>query len=213
VSRGTDRSGADRPATVSASRRCPFRGVVMGASAGGLDALAGVLAELPATFSLPILVVQHRHASDCSDFARFFDGHSLLAVLEPCDKELIRGGHVYLAPANYHMLVERNGTISLSLEPLVHWSRPSIDVLFESAASAWGTDAIGVLLTGANADGAGGMRRIRAASGLTIAQEPATASSRTMPEAAIRAAAVDLVLPPAAIGRFLAGLRQKEGGP
>jgi two-component system chemotaxis response regulator CheB len=206
-------------------RRAPFRGIVVGASAGGLDTLATVLGELPADYPLPILVVQHRYASDCSDFARYFDGRCRLRMLEPCDKERMSGGRVFLAPANYHMLVERNDTISLSVEPHVHWSRPSIDVLFESAAAVWGAGAVAVLLTGANADGAEGMRRVHAAGGLTVAQDPATAASPAMPQAAIQAAAVDLVLAPQAIAALLAGLTGraaaavptpcsgKEGGP
>jgi two-component system chemotaxis response regulator CheB len=172
----------------------PTRGVVCGASAGGFDALAAILLSLPPGFPLPVLIVQHLHCTDDGAFAEHLAQASRWRVVEPCDKERIVPGCVYVAPANYHMLVERDGTIALSIDERVTWSRPSIDVLFESAARAWGRGAIAVLLSGANTDGASGMRVLREAGGLTIAQDPACAEVPVMPRAAIDAGVVDEVL-------------------
>ncbi|MBI5556594.1 MAG: chemotaxis protein CheB [Deltaproteobacteria bacterium] len=177
--------------------------VVMGGSAGGFPALTAILSGLSPDFLLPVLVVQHLHPGDEGLFAQHLARAARLPVSEPCDKERIERGHVYTAPANYHMLVERDGTIALSLEARVNWSRPSIDVLFESAALAWGEGVIAIIVSGASDDGARGMRAIKAAGGLTIAQEPATAEYPFMPQAAIDTGAVDEVLPVEAIGRRL----------
>jgi two-component system, chemotaxis family, protein-glutamate methylesterase/glutaminase len=125
-----------------------------------------------------------------------------LRVVEPDDKAPIRGGDVYLSPADYHLQVEDEGAFSLSTDPPVAWARPSIDVLFESAASAYGPALAAVILTGANTDGARGIARVRARGGLTIAQDPATAESSVMPRAAI-AAGAELVLPLDQIGAYL----------
>jgi two-component system chemotaxis response regulator CheB len=183
----------------------------MGGSAGGVAALGVILAALPPAYELPVLVVQHLHPSDEGAFARHLSHATRLPVVEPCDKARIERGHVYTAPANYHMLVERDETIGLSVDERVNWSRPSIDVLFESAARAWGGEVTAVILSGANADGARGMRAVRQAGGLTIAQDPGTAESPTMPQAAIDAAAAAEVLAPEEIGRLLAGLGATSG--
>lgn len=182
----------------------------MGGSAGGSKALARILALLPEDFALPLLVVQHLHQSDDGAFALHLATLTRLPVVEPCDKATIEAGCLYTAPANYHMLVERGGTISLSVAERVNWSRPSIDVLFESAAVVWGAGVVAVILSGANADGAMGMGAVKAAGGLTIAQDPADADSQTMPRAAIAAGAVDEVLRAEEIGRLLAELGRKR---
>jgi two-component system chemotaxis response regulator CheB len=148
-------------------------------------------------------VAQHLHRSDRGGFARHLDRRIGLAVAEAHDKEEVRGGRVYVAPANYHMLVERDGTLALSVDGQVNWSRPSIDVLFESAARVWGPGLIGIVLSGANHDGAAGMRLIADAGGLAVAQDPATAERPEMPRAAIEEAGVETVLAPAAIGELL----------
>lgn len=184
--------------------RC--RAIVIGGSAGGIEALAAVLSQLPRDCALPVLVVQHLHPGDDGSFARHLARTAPLRVVEPCDKERIEPGCLYPAPANYHMLVEKDGTISLSVDERVNWSRPSIDVLFEAAARAWGENVIAVILSGANADGAEGMRAVKAAGGLTIAQDPASAESPLMPQAAIDAGAADEVLRPEEIGQRLAEL-------
>jgi len=168
--------------------------VVVGGSAGGFEALSTIFSALPPGFELPIFVVQHLHPSDNGSFARSLDHTTCLSVVEPCDKEKIDVGHVFVAPANYHMLVERDGSIALCVNGKVNWSRPSIDVLFESAARAWGGAVIGVLLTGASSDGARGMRALKDAGALTIAQNPAGAHVAVMPQSAIDADGVVEVL-------------------
>jgi len=185
--------------------------VVMGGSAGGFAAFTTILAALPPDFALPILLVQHLHPNDAGAFALHLASATKLPVIEPCDKERIDRGQVYTAPADYHMLVERNGTVALSTEEKVHWSRPSIDVLFESAARALGERVIAVLLSGASVDGAAGIRAVKAAGGLTIAQDPATAEYPLMPRAAIDTGAVDEVLTVEEIGRRLAELGRRSG--
>ena len=187
-----------------------FRAVVVGGSAGGFEAVAATLGALPPDFPLPVLVVQHLHASDGGRFAEHLGRAIPLPVVEPCDKEPIECGRAYTAPANYHMLVERDGTISLSIDARVNWSRPAIDVLFESAARAWSGKVIAVVLSGANRDGAEGMRAVRAAGGMTFAQNPETAASPTMPQAAIEAGVVDEVLGAVKIGRRLVQLAMPE---
>ena len=184
----------------------PYRAVVIGGSAGGVEALSIVLSEFPADFPLPILVVQHLHPSDNGSFVSYVARMVCLPVLEPCDKERIECGCIYTAPANYHMLVERDGTISLSVDERVNWSRPSIDVLFESAALAWGGAVVAVILSGANSDGTKGMQALREAGGLTIAQDLATAEYPVMPKSAIDAGVVNEVLSPEGIRRRLIGI-------
>jgi two-component system chemotaxis response regulator CheB len=185
----------------------------MGGSAGGFKALSAILSALPLDFPLPVLVVQHLCPGDDGLFARHLASTAKLPLIEPCDKQWIKQGQVYVAPANYHMLVEQNGTIALSVDDKVNWSRPSIDVLFESAALAFGGRAIAVLLSGANADGAAGMQKIKEAGGLTIVQDPATAEYPVMPQAAIDCGAADEVLSAEEIGWRLIelGSRNIEG--
>ncbi len=181
----------------------PSRAVVVGGSAGGFTALSALLGELPEAFALPILVVQHLHPSDQGDFADHLSRLIRLWVCVPSDKEIIKPGWVYVAPANYHMLMEKGGTIALSVDERVNWSRPSIDVLFESAALACEGRLTSVVLSGANADGAQGTRRVKAAGGLTMAQDPIEAEYRVMPQAAIDTGAVDLVLGARELGHRL----------
>lgn len=187
-----------------------YRAVVIGGSAGGAKALGVILSALPGDFALPVFAVQHLHQRDGGSFALHMAGVTPLPVVEPCDKDRIEHGRVYIAPANYHMLVERDGTIALSVDERVNWSRPSIDVLFESAALAWGEAVVAVILTGSNADGAKGMRAVREAGGLTIAQDPASAEYPVMPQAAIDTGAVDEVLRVEEIGRRVS-LAWREG--
>lgn len=187
-----------------------YSAVVIGGSAGSVATLDVVLPALPDGFGLPVLAVQHLHPSDDGSFARHMASITRLKVVEPCDKEPIELGHLYIAPANYHMLVERDRTIGLSVDERVHWSRPSIDVLFESAAAAWGGATIAVILSGANADGAGGMRSVKTAGGLTVAQDPAEAECPEMPGAAIKAGVVDRVLCADQIAPLLAEIDAEE---
>lgn len=178
-----------------------FELVVIGASLGGLQALETLLAGLPQAFPLPVVVVQHRH-KDSNDLVALLQRYSLLPVSEVEDKEEIRPGQVYLAPADYHLLIEA-GHFALSLEASVGYARPSIDVLFESAAEAYAERVIGVILTGASQDGAQGLAKIKASGGLTVVQSPATAEGQVMPAAAIAATQVDQILPLSEIALFL----------
>ncbi len=191
---------------VEESPPAPYTMVVMGGSAGSLKALSALLTALPQDFPLPVLLVQHLHPDDDGSFARLLAITARRPVCTPCDKAAIEPGWVYVAPADYHLLVERSGTIALSTEGRVNWSRPSIDVLFESAALAMGNQVIAVILSGASADGAAGIKAIKAAGGVTIAQDPATADYPLMPGTAIETGAVDEVLPIEALGPRLAAL-------
>jgi two-component system chemotaxis response regulator CheB len=166
---------------------------VVGVSAGGLEALHLLIPSLPSDFPCPVLIVQHR-ASDSDDYlARSLNQSSAVTVKEAEEKERVREGVVYLAPADYHLLIERDGTLSLSVAPAVNFSRPSIDVLFESAAMAWADRLIGIVLTGANHDGAHGLEIIRRRGGTVIVQDPEDAEHDTMPRAALEAVAADHV--------------------
>lgn len=166
--------------------RVPARAVVMGASAGAIQTLSHILPALPAEFPLPILVVVHVPADRQNILAPLFEKKCRMAVREAEDKEPATPGTVFFAPSDYHLLVERDGTLSLSGdEPVMH-SRPSIDVLFESAADAFGPALIGVVLTGANTDGALGLRAIGAAGGTAIVEDPAGAYADAMPRAALQ---------------------------
>jgi two-component system chemotaxis response regulator CheB len=159
---------------------------VIGTSWGGLAALHQILAGLSSSFQLPIVVVQHRHKDSGHLLPRVLQDDTKLCVCEVEDKAPIVGGNVYIAPANYHVLVER-GHLSLSTDDPVAFSRPSIDVTFISAADAYRQNVVGVVLTGANSDGARGLKRIADRGGLAMVQRPETAESPTMPAAALRA--------------------------
>lgn len=192
------------------ARASLYKAVVIGGSAGGIEGLTSIFAAIPSDFELPILLVQHLHPSDDGHFWRHLALLTCLKVIEPFDKEKIKQGCVYVAPANYHMLVDRNATISLSVDEKVNWSRPSIDVLFESAAGAWKEAVIAVLLSGASSDGAKGMHSVREAGGLTIAQDPNEAEYPLMPRSAIDLQAAHKVDRAEQIGRLLAGFGSME---
>jgi two-component system chemotaxis response regulator CheB len=179
-----------------------FEIAVIGASLGGLRALGQLLSGLPDNFPLPVAIVQHRVVESGGGLCAALQKHCRLIVKEAHDKEPIAPGRVYLAPSDYHLLVDR-WRFALSTEAPVLHARPSIDVLFESAAYAYRERVVGVLLTGASHDGAQGLARIKERGGRTIVQDPSTAESSVMPLAAIAAARVDHILPPAAIAAFL----------
>lgn len=179
--------------------------VVVGTSWGGLHALTILVSSLPAAFALPLVVVQHRGRQGDSLLASLLQDHTGLRVAEAEDKEPPAPGHVHLAPPDYHLLVEL-GYCSLTTDPAVRYSRPSIDVTFESAADTYGKGVIGIVLTGANDDGSAGLRRIADRGGLAIVQDPATATSAIMPEAARRAVPSARVLALEEIPAFLVAL-------
>jgi two-component system, chemotaxis family, protein-glutamate methylesterase/glutaminase len=185
-----------------------YRMVAVGASAGGLGALRMLIAGLPADFDLPIAVVQHR-SRDSYLLCELLQECSPLPVHEVNDKEEIEPGVIYIAPPDYHMLVDE-GSWSLTVDEPVRYSRPSIDVTFNSVAETYGPDAIGVVLTGANADGSAGLRRIHDGGGAAVVQDPATAEVRVMPQAALKAVPDACVLPMEQIGPYLAAIRGRR---
>lgn len=180
--------------------------VVVGTSAGGLNALEVLLKGLPKSFPAAMAIVQHRDRHLGSQLCQVLGRFCLLPLTEPEDKQIILSGRVYLAPADYHLLVEAGAGSSyftFSNDAPVCYSRPAIDVLFESAAYAYRQKLVGIILTGANHDGAQGLATIKKYNGLTIVQEASTAFSPIMPQAAIATGAVDWILPLDAIAPFL----------
>lgn len=169
----------------AASRDVGLDLVAVGCSWGGLAASGRLLEALPNDFAPATVIVQHRNES-ASVLAELLSRHTQMPVAEPDDKEQVRPGHVYVAPPGYHLLIDRN-RFSLATEGPVHFSRPSVDVLFESAAEAYGARMAAVVLTGANDDGAAGLVRVAAAGGLALVQDPGVAERPTMPAAALAA--------------------------
>jgi two-component system chemotaxis response regulator CheB len=181
--------------------------VVVGTSLGGLNALTTLLGPLPAGFRVPIVIVQHRTVSpDGGGLAKLLQDHTRLTVLEAEDKMALEAGSIYLAPADYHLMIESAGVLALSTDAPVLWARPSIDVLFQTASDAYRDALLGVLLTGASADGAEGLASVKANGGHAIVEDPATAECRTMPAAALATTAVDYVLTLDKIGDHLVTL-------
>jgi two-component system, chemotaxis family, protein-glutamate methylesterase/glutaminase len=160
--------------------------VVIGASAGALEALSVILPALPAGFRLPLIVVVHVPPDKRSMLAELFQAKCGIPVREAEDKEPVLDGTVYFAPPDYHLLVEADGSLALSSDEPVLYSRPSIDVLFESAADAYGSALIAIILTGANQDGAKGMKAVAEAGGVALVQNPDEAFASAMPEAAMQ---------------------------
>jgi two-component system, chemotaxis family, protein-glutamate methylesterase/glutaminase len=167
--------------------RRPFQAVAMGASAGALDALSTVLGRLPRGFPLPILIVTHLPPDKDSLLSSLLAAKCEIAVREAQDKEPILAATAFIAPPDYHLLVEKDGRLSLSSDEAVQFSRPSIDVLFESAADAYGESLIGIILTGANDDGARGSRAVADAGGTVLVQRIDLAYASAMPRAALAA--------------------------
>ena len=187
-----------------------YEAIVLGASAGGFNVIKQLVAALPKDFFLPIMVVQH--VSDTSDgsWAEMLNSQSRLHVKEADEKERVKPGTIYLAPANYHLLVEPDHTLTLTVDERVNYARPSIDVLFETAAEAYRERLIGLIYTGANRDGAAGLAHIKANGGLTVVQDPTTAESPTMPSSAIRAAKPHHVLSPEQIIELLLSIHNPQ---
>ena len=175
---------------------------VIGTSWGGLSAVSAVVAGLPATFALPLVVVQHRSPDAPGLLAELLQAKTRLNVVEVDDKQPILPGYVFIAPPNYHLLIDR-GYFALSTDAPVRYSRPSIDVTFMSAADEYGKRAIGVVLTGANEDGSLGLKRIADRGGYAIVQEPRSAESAIMPQSALRVVPKAHVLPLARISAHL----------
>jgi two-component system chemotaxis response regulator CheB len=180
--------------------------IVVGTSWGGLEAVSTLLDGLHEDVHQPIVVVQHRRpAGNGSTLRHLLQRHTRRVVDDPDDKTPLEPDHVYLGPPDYHLLVEE-GHVALSTDAPVQFARPSIDVLFESAADAYGARTVGIVLTGANADGAAGLARIKERGGVALVQDPETSAKREMPEAAIAATNADAVLRLEEIPPFLYGL-------
>ncbi|CAD5201348.1 chemotaxis protein CheB [Pseudomonas sp. FEN] len=182
--------------------------VVVGASAGGVEALMSVFGALPAGFGLPIVTVLHMPEERRSQLAEVFGRRLALPVKEADDKESIVPGTLYFAAPGYHLSIELDRSFSFSCEERVHYSRPSIDYLFESAADTYGSHLMGILLTGANQDGAQGLAQIKRQGGLTVVQDPRDARVSTMPEAALTLHQPDYLLSLQGIGRLLVELER-----
>lgn len=191
----------------SAAAQRRVEAVVIGASAGGVEALGEILSALPAGFRLPIVVVMHLLATSDSLLVEVLGLRCSLPLREASDKEPICSGTVYFAPPGYHLLVEADRSLALSVDPPVNYSRPSIDVLFESAAYAYRERLLGIVLTGANEDGARGLASIRRLGGLAWVQDPSTAMADAMPAAAIARAGADRIFDLKEMAAELAALK------
>jgi len=171
-----------------------YEAIVIGVSSGGMNAMKVMFSLLPKEFNTPIIIVQHISSQSENLWIRLLNDKSNLYIKEADEKESIENGKVYIAPPNYHLLIERDKTFSLTIDERVNYARPSIDVLFESAAEAYKNKLIGVILTGSNNDGTNGLKRIKEYGGLTIVQDPATAESSYMPASAIAVVQMDYIL-------------------
>lgn len=177
--------------------------IVIGGSLGGMEAISSLLSILPADYALPIIIVLHRLKNVKSPLIELLSLKTRLKVKEADEKEKLEPGVAYIAPANYHLLVESDKTLSLCISEVVNYSRPSLDVIFESVASVYKDKVIGILLTGANEDGGEGLKSITLAGGLTVVQDPSTATSPVMPMAAIKRFKPDYILDIEGIKQFL----------
>lgn len=177
----------------------PFQAVAIGASAGAVQALLAILPALPAGYPVPVLIVVHVPPDRGNALVSLFAGHCALPVKEAEDKEKALPGIVYFAPSDYHLLVEDGGTLALSMDEQVNHSRPAIDVLLESAADAYGPALLGIVMTGANHDGAAGLSAVARAGGVAMVEDPASAATAAMPAAALAAC-------PGALVRDLQGI-------
>jgi len=197
--------------SVEAERLARIEAVAIGASAGGVQALSELLPALPARARASVFVVLHLPRDRPSLLVEVFSRKCALVVCEAEDKEPILPGTVYFAPTNYHLLIDQGPQLALSADDLVHHSRPSIDVLFESAAEIYRERLLGVILTGASEDGARGLAAVHDAGGITVIQEPQTAQSSLMVTSALRRRSPDLVLSLGGIARLFAGFAVNAG--
>ena len=171
-----------------------YEAIVMGVSSGGMQAMKVMFPLLPKDFSIPIIIVQHIGVHSDGEWINILNYNCNLHIKEADEIETIEKGNIYIAPPNYHLLIEKDKTFSLTIGERVNFARPAIDILFETAAEAYKNKLIGVILTGSNYDGTKGMERIKECGGLTIAQDPDTAASSLMPAAAIAAMQPDYIL-------------------
>ena len=181
----------------------PIEALVIGGSAGSVEALTAILPALQATCGIPVFVVMHLPRERPSLLVNIFAPKCQLRVVEAQDKEPIEPGTIYFSPPDYHMLIDQGPRVALDAGELVNFSRPAIDVLFESAADVYAERLLGIVLSGANSDGAVGLRAVQDGGGLTVVQHPSTAGARTMPEAALFAAPSAVSLAPGQICALL----------
>jgi two-component system, chemotaxis family, protein-glutamate methylesterase/glutaminase len=180
-----------------------YKAIVIGGSAGSFQVVTKILSSLPKTLSIPVLLSMHRLKHVRSGFLEALELKSNLPIIEPNDKEQIKAGRAYLAPANYHMYIELGNRIALSTEEPMHHSRPSIDLSFMTAAQAYREKLIGIILSGANSDGALGLQKVKEYNGVTIVQDPDECQVRTMSEAAIKQTKIDYIFTTDQIIKFL----------
>ena len=199
-----------RSVSSSYSQGATYDVVAMAASAGGLTALSEVLSSLPPDFPATIVVVQHLDPRHRSLMAEILDRRTNLTVKQAAEGETLASGTVYIAPPNRHLLINRDGTVSLTQSELVHFVRPSADLLFESVAASYKERAIGVILTGTGSDGSMGVRAIKKMGGTVIAQDKTSSEFFGMPSAAIETGSVDFILPLSEIGAALVTLVMKN---
>lgn len=183
-----------------------YDAIVIGASAGGLFVMTRILQPLPARFPLPVIVVQHRSRDERSLLEEVLQQKCAVRIKQADEKEVIQKGIIYFAPPDYHLLIENDRSFSLSFDAPVNFSRPSIDVLFETAADVYKDRLLGIILTGANSDGSGGIKKISMMGGVTIAQSPETADYPEMPKAAINTGYVQYIKTPDEISQYLLAL-------
>ena len=180
--------------------------VIIGGSAGSLDVLLKILPGLAAIPSFALVIVLHRKSGEDTTLEELIAVKTAIPVKEVEDKVLLEAGYIYIAPADYHLLFEKNGELSLDISEKVHYSRPSIDVSFESAADAYGQAVTAILLSGANADGTHGLKTVKEAGGATVVQKPESAEVPFMPANAIGNMQVDYILDPEGLLAFIRGL-------
>jgi two-component system, chemotaxis family, protein-glutamate methylesterase/glutaminase len=185
--------------------------VAIGTSAGGIEALSIVLPALQLKLSAPVFIVLHLPRDRPSLLVDLFQSKCAVPVREAQDKEPVSPGTVYFAPPDYHLLLDQGPQLSLSADEMVNFSRPSIDVLFESAADVYGRRLLGIILTGGSADGAAGLQAVQRGGGTTVVQDPESARARLMPAAALQQGPVDLVLPIERIAALLSTLNNGDG--
>jgi len=192
------------------SPRKNIRAIVIGGSAGSIPVMCKILSGLPAPFTIPLIVCLHRMKNVSEGMIEVFSNASLNPVLEPNDKEEIKKGNVYLAPSNYHMLVEKNNTFSLSTDILVNYSRPSIDLTFQSCSRIFGHEMVAILLTGANKDGVDGMCMAKKNGATTIVQSPDDCIAPYMPQAALEKRCIDHIFSTTEITEYLISLLKEK---
>ncbi|MDX9769955.1 MAG: chemotaxis protein CheB [Tenuifilaceae bacterium] len=185
-----------------------YKALIIGGSAGSFQVITRILSSLPANFPLPVLLSLHRLKHVRSGFVEALSIKSAIPVVEPFDKDQIKPGKAYLAPANYHMFIELGNKIALSTEPPVNHSRPSIDLSFVTAAQVYREKLIGIILSGANKDGAYGLKKVSDYGGVTIVQDPMECQVKTMTESALKITKVDHVMKTDQIIRFLQNIKQ-----